>query len=202
MGEAEPARGDLTQSRAERQAGSIRAALLGRGIDESTSELVSRALKLSMKTRISSLSDDHHPAYLHPGRAVLILLHDVDDLPASALPIAALHESMDTDLRPTSAEVSQLLDDEIGETVRSLPVPGAGDLEERLVLLPRDGALAVLAERLDHLRHLHMRPDTTGRWSGIHAEVERAWLPFAQRTDPRLAQRFAHWTRTFRKRLP
>ena len=202
MGEAEPARGDLTQARAERQAGSIRAALLGRGIDESTSELVSRALRLSMKTRISSLSDDHHPAYLHPGRAVLILLHDVDDLPASALPIAALHESMDIDLRPASAEIDNLLGGEVREVVRSLPLPEAESLEERLVLLPRGAALAVLAERLDHLRHLHMRPDTERRWSGIHSEVERAWLPFAQRTDARLAQRLAHWTRTFRKRLP
>lgn len=155
-----------------------------------------------MSTRVSSLSDDHHPAYLHPGRAVLILLHDVDDLPASALPAAALHESMDTALSPGSDRVDDLLGVALGDTVRVLPLPGAENLEERLVLLPRDGAVAVLAERLDHLRHLHMRPDTRKEWSAMHAEVERAWLPFAQRTDGRLAQRFTHWTRTFRKRLP
>ena len=61
--------------------------------------------------------------------------------------------------------------------------------------------VAVLAERLDHLRHLHLRNDLSDEWEARHAEVERAWAPFAARTDPRLVVRFDHWARTFGRRL-
>jgi len=202
VGEAHRARDTLTGERAGRQAGALRAALRARGLDDETRGLVDRAVTLAMRPRLLSLTDDHHPSYLHPGRAVLILLHDVDNLPGPTLPVTAVHESLDHDLRLGTDEITRTLGREIGAMVESLPLPGAEDLEERLVLLGREGALAVLAERLDHLRHLHMRVDTESQWTEVHAEVERAWLPFAQRTDQRLAQRFAHWTRTFRRRLP
>jgi hypothetical protein len=72
---------------------------------------------------------------------------------------------------------------------------------ERLVGLDDGLGLAVLAERLDHLRHLHLRPDLRGCWGRRHEEVSAVWLPFANRTHAGLGRRFAHWERTFARRL-
>ena len=145
--------------------------------------------------------DDHHPAFLHPGRSALILLHDVEELPEEAIVLAVLHESEDEGLRPPSDCSDVSGGAQVAEALADLPLPGSEDLTERLVLLPRAAVLAVLAERLDHLRHLHMRDDLRARWQPAHGEVERAWLPVAERTDPRLTRRFAHWHRTFARRL-
>ena len=145
--------------------------------------------------------DDHHPAFLHPGRSALILLHDIADLPEEAITLAVLHESEDEDLRPPGGCIEGVVGPEISAAVADIPLPGDEDLTERLVLLPRPVALAALAERLDQLRHLHLRADLQERWRFAHEEVELAWLPVAERTDPRLTRRFAHWTRTFARRL-
>ena len=56
-----------------------------------------------------------------------------------------------------------------------------------------------LAERLDHLRHLHLKePDAAAR--EVWREARDVWLPFADRTHPDLARRYAWWTRKFTKR--
>jgi hypothetical protein len=175
--------------------------MTGRGVHAGARNGVERALGSAMSSRLSRLNDDHHPAYLHPGRSVLILLHDVQELPSSSLPIAAAHESEDAPLRLSAARLRAELGEEVAAAVARLPLPGDEALEERLVMLERDLALAVLAERLDHLRHLHLRKDLSDEWEARHAEVERAWAPFAARTDPRLVVRFDHWARTFGRRL-
>ena len=145
--------------------------------------------------------DDHHPAFLHPGRSALVLLHDVVELPEEAIPLAVLHESEDDDLRAPGGCIDSAGGREIHAALATLPLPGDEDLTEHLVLLPRPAVLAALAERLDQLRHLHLRPDLQDRWVGAHEEVGRAWLPVAERTDPRLTRRFTHWHRTFARRL-
>lgn len=160
------------------------------------------ALGCAMYPRARLLVDDHHPAFLHPGRSVLILLHDVRDrLDVPALALAALHESRDDELRAEAAEAERVVGVSMASALRSLPRPGHVDLAEELVLLERAAALAVLAEQLDHLRHLHLRHDLAHDRAAVWEEVAGIWGPFAERVDPRLGVRFAHWLRTFRRRL-
>ena len=47
----------------------------------------------------------------------------------------------------------------------------------------------------------HLR-DADHAWrSVVHAQAESVYLPVAERTHPRLAQRYRHWCRTFARRL-
>ena len=110
-------------------------------------------------------------------------------------------ESQDPELRVPVERVAAELGEGVAASVRSIPLPGDDRLVERLLELERDLGLAALAERLDNLRHLHLREDLEAVWPDHHEEVTSAWLPFAQRVHPTLATRFAHWARTFVKRL-
>ena len=180
---------------------SVDAALRGRGIDETTRHRVGEALALGMEPRLAALDDDHHPALLHPGRSLLVLLHDVESLDEPSLLLAALHESADAALRVPPQRVRDRLGPALVDRLAALPLPGHEALAERLVLLDRASALAVLAEHLDQLRHLHLRPETGAEWSETLEEVERAWGPFASRIDERLSVRYGHWSRAFARRL-
>ena len=165
-------------------------------------EAVDRVHELAMQPRVELLADDHHPAYLHPGRTALILLQDVGAVNVSAVILGLLHESADVKLRPAATQIAEALGGEASVSgLAAIPRPGDERLVERLVALGPGSALAALAERLDHLRHLHMRPDLIDTWADTHAEVTSAWLPFAQRTHRKLAVRYAHWGRTFVKRI-
>lgn len=199
MGQADGARGALSPSRAGRQARSVEAALAGRGLGFDATRGAIAALAAAMEPRADL--DDHHPSYLHPGRSALVLLHDVEDLPADAVRLAILHESQDRALQPPADRIEQVAGSEAVAALAAMPLPGDDALTERLVLLPRPDGLAILAERLDHLRHLHLRTDLENGWADTHEEVRRVWLPFAQRLEPRLARRIGHWDRTFAKRL-
>jgi (p)ppGpp synthase/HD superfamily hydrolase len=163
-------------------------------------DLLSLAHALAMESRVEMLDDDHHPSYLHPGRSVLMLLQDVGPLPAEILATAAVHDSEDDDLRVSWDAVRDTLGDAVADMVESLPLPGEERLTERLVGLDEGACLAALAERLDHLRHAHLREDRTW-WRAIHEEAGAAWVPVAERTHPRLATRYRHWHRTFARRL-
>jgi (p)ppGpp synthase/HD superfamily hydrolase len=181
-------------------AASISSAARALGLEPEAVELVARAYALAMEPRIASLEDDHDPAYLHPGRSVLVLLRDVGALPPEILAAAAVHETEDAELRVDPALVRSVLGDAVAEVVKSLPLSGDERLAERLVLLDEGARLAALAERLDQLRHAHLREDPD-RWRAIHEEAAAAWLPVAERTHPRLADRYRHWHRTFARRL-
>jgi hypothetical protein len=182
---------------------SVSAALRGRGFDPVDEEFVLQALDLAMTPRLALIPDDHHPAFLHPGRSILIILHDVREAPdAHALALAALRESRDRELRVAAADVARVLTAGIAGRLEKLPGPGDPGLAEEMVVLERGPALAVLAEQLDHLRHLHLRHDMAVDRVSVYEEVAGVWGPFAQRIDPRLGVRFAHWLRTFRKRFP
>ncbi len=172
---------------------------LGLGSDDR--RLLGRACALAMGPRVATLGDDHHPAYLHPGRSVLVILRDVGALPAGALAAAALRETEDTALRVPEGAIRSALPGDVLDAVRAMPSPGDPELLERLVGLPEAVAVASLAERLDHLRHLHLRDDLRDLRAERHAEAEAVWLPFAERVHPGLAVRFAHWARTFARRL-
>lgn len=188
-------------TRADQMSGSVSAAAKSAGLDEPSAAAVDTVLELSMRTRLARLEDDHHPAYLHPGRSALILLRDVGGVDSSVLALAMLHESQDDALRPDRDEVRESLGSAMMSALDALPLPGDEDLVERLVGLGPEASLAVLAERLDHLRHLHLRDDLTNGWAETHREVEEAWLPFSQRVHARLATRFGHWHRVFGRRI-
>ena len=178
---------------------SVARAARAAGLDDEGFELLARAHALAMSPRVAALEDDHHPAYLHPGRAVLLLLRDVGPLPATTLAAAAVHETVDAGLRVSEATVRAELGDEVGDLVASLPRPEQKGLAERLVTLGEQARLAALAERLDQLRHAHMRPDLD--WRAAWEEAEAVWLPVAERTHPRLGDRFRHWHRAYGRRL-
>lgn len=179
---------------------SVASAARAHGLGPDSIDLLSRAHALAMKPRVDAFDDDHHPSYLHPGRSVLVLLLDVGPLPAVVLASAAVHDTEDDDLRVPMAAVRETLGDEVANIVESLPLPGDERLTERLVTLDEGPRLAALAERLDHLRHAHLREDRAW-WRAIHEEAGAAWLPVAEWTHARLATRYRHWHRTFGRRL-
>lgn len=189
------------KTRADQMAASLVSVAIATGLGEEDVERLGRLHDLAMAPRLAALDDDHHPAYLHPSRSALVLLRDVGRLDLSVFALAMLHDSADFELRPDVEAARALLPATTADTLETLPCPGDERLVERLVGLESGAALAVLAERLDHLRHLHMREDRSAGWSVTHDEVGRAWLPFSQRVHPRLATRFAHWHRVFGRRI-
>jgi len=132
---------------------------------------------------------------------MLILLHDVGRVDLQALVVAALHDSGDPELRVTSEAARGRLENAHVDAVELIPKPGDERLLERLVGLDAPAGLAATAERLDQLRHLHLRTEARASWSAIHAEVLEVWQPFAIRCHPRLATRYAHWARVFKNRI-
>jgi len=177
---------------------SVASAAWAAGLTDHDVDLVGRAHALAMMPRIEALDDDHHPAYLHPGRCALLLLRDVGPLPALTVAVAVVHETVDEALRLPLEAIRRELGDMVADVVTSLP--GAGDerLLERLVTLDGQARLAALAERLDQLRHAHLRPELD--WRVAHEEAGAVWLPVAERTHPRLADRFRNWHRAFARR--
>jgi (p)ppGpp synthase/HD superfamily hydrolase len=168
-------------------------------LPEPAIDLVGRAYTLAMRPRVDAL-DEHDAAYLHPGRTVLVLLQDVGPLPGDVLAAAAAHESADAALRVPLEEARRELGQGVADLVASCPLPGDEALAERLVTLEENARLVALAERLDHLRHAHLRHDPEW-WRALRAEVEFAWAPVAERTHPRLADRYRAWLRAMGRRL-
>jgi hypothetical protein len=191
---AEPRRDD-------QMARSVVSAGRARGLGLSELGRLERAYRLAMQPRVTRLADDHHPAYLHPGRSALILMRDARSVGPAGLVLACVLESQDAALRIPPQSLEEALGASTLESVSAIPLPGDERLIERLVALDEGPALAVLAERLDQVRHLHLREDLHPSGADYHEEVEGAWLPFADRLEPRLATRFDHWARAFAKRI-
>lgn len=196
-GEPQP----VLEGRAGQMARSLATTARSHGLGEDEVGALVRAHVLAMTPRVEVLDDDHHPAYLHPGRSALILLRDVGRVDVSVLVVAALHESLDAHLRVGPEEIEERVGSAALEALASIPRPGDERLVERLLGLGPGLSLAAVAERLDHLRHLHVRDDLMDVWADSYDEVLEAWLPFARRVHPKLAVRYAHWARTFVKRI-
>jgi hypothetical protein len=184
--------------RARAMAGSVERIARGVGLAEPDVDLVARAYALAMEPR--RVLDEHDPAFLHPGRSILVLLQDVGPLPAEVLAAAAVHESEEARFRLKVSDVRQALGDAVADAVASLPLPTDEDLVERLVTLEEGARLAALAERLDHVRHAHLE-ENPARWRALRDEVAAAWAPVAGRTHSRLADRFRAWLRAIDRRL-
>ena len=162
---------------------------------------LSSAYALAMEPRAGVLGDDRHPAFLHPGRSVLILLRDVACVDPVTLAAAAVVESEDAALRIPPSIVLRVLGADVAALAEAVPMPGGDELAYDLVVAEERVRLVALAERLDHLRHGHLR-DADHAWrAAVHREAMAVYLPMAQRTHPRLAQRYEHWGRAFARRL-
>lgn len=171
------------------------------GVSPDAMPLLSRAHALAMEPRVAALDDDHHPLYLHPGRTVLVLLRDAQVTEGLILTTAAVTESEDEHFRIPASAVRSELGDAVADLRDRIPAPGSETLAEVLVTGDEKLRLVALAERLDHLRHAHLR-DTDDAWRrAVHAEAQAVYLPVAERTHARIAQRYRHWCKTFAKRL-
>jgi len=170
------------------------------GLGAEAVDLMSRAHALAMVPRVASLADDHHPLYLHPGRTVLVLLRDAGVTAPEVLAAAALVESEDAEYRVDIDTVELEIGRTVVDLVTAVPLAGSEMLAETLVTADRTVRLVAAAERLDHLRHAHLRDDLAWR-RRVHAEAVAVYQPIAERTDERLAGRYRHWRRNFERRL-
>ncbi|MEO5511568.1 MAG: hypothetical protein ABIS27_13135 [Longimicrobiales bacterium] len=168
---------------------------------------VDRALSAALELRDAALSDDHDVDALHPGRTVLILVDDLAVTDSLLLAAGAQLESLRPELR------SVPVDPEVMEVLNGIPTPridagagadaavgtvGADDLLERLLSLSPSLLDVVLAERLDHARHLHLRDRSL--WPEGLAVEEAVYLPLAQRRGGLIALRYERWHRAFAAR--
>jgi hypothetical protein len=179
-------------------AGRIAAAAERIGLD---AEPIVQAFLLGEAHRLAVLADDHHPDYLHGGRAAVILLDDARCGNAVAVAAATAADSRDARLRVPAPELARAAGAEAAAAAAEIPAPAeAGDaLLEHLVTASHASRLAALAERLDHARHLHLRAPE--EWRPFHELMVQAYLPAAERTDPTLARRIGWWCGMFEDRF-
>jgi (p)ppGpp synthase/HD superfamily hydrolase len=170
------------------------------GLSEPESLRLTAALGVSLERRMRHFGDAHHTDFLHPARTALILLHDTPLSDAVALTAAVLFDTEEPSLSFTAAETRAVAGAEVARVMGALPAPltAGEELLERLVAADEGVRLVALAERLDHVRRLHLRP--TERWYALHAEAEAIYLPVAERTDATLARRFRWWADMFAER--
>lgn len=162
--------------------------------DESS---IDAAVRVALEVRAAALEEDD-PSFLHPARTALILLEDVRLTDPVATPAAALIDSLDPERSAKSFDLARSrLEPVVVELALRVPTPATAgeELAEALVLAEPAARLIALAERLDHARHLHLRPGT--EWRPIHESVRSIYAPLAERTEPTLARRFRWWTDMF-----
>lgn len=164
-----------------------------RGVEEAGLDLLERMHRTAMRPRDERASDSHDPDYLHPGRSALILLQDVDETDPLTLATTLVLDSRCREWSPSDVEIE---DPRVRELRRAVPLSGADDLAERLVVGDERVRRIALAERLDHLRHAHLWSDREQRRSA-HEEAVAVYAPVADRTHPQLARRYAWWCRMF-----
>lgn len=165
------------------------------GITEAGIGRIVEAFRAAMRPRERILDSDHHPDYLHPGRTALILMLDTELRDPIQLAAGALLETLRPEL------VAHTIDDDIRALLAEIPSPARdGDLLTEALLLAEPAICTIaLAERLDQVRHLHLRPRE--EWEQLHRETEEIYLPIALRTEPTMARRYRWWCRTFRERF-
>lgn len=191
------------------------------GMERPALALVERACTLAFTRRRTILDDDHDPHYLHPGRSALVLLLDTGELNPVLPAAAALAESVRAELKVPDEEARagcpssmEGILDHVLRLRSELPIPGSGtssplpsppSLLEDLVAAGEAVRRVALAERLDHVRHVHVWPASAGGGTVLQRawldEVETVWLPVAIRTHARLATRFERWAAATRRRL-
>jgi len=142
-----------------------------------------------MEERGRRFADDHHPAFLHPLRTVT-LLAEAAEPGAPAQRLALLLDTESAPPGPSSPDVAEAVD-ELFE--------GPDDeLLERLLVTEPWIRTTWLAERLDHLRHLHLWAGEA-RTSEALAVAQERELPLARRDGGRLARAWLDWMEKARR---
>jgi hypothetical protein len=141
-----------------------------------------------MAARSDRFADEHHPALLHPLRAVLLLL-ETDAPDARSCEAALVLDRDSAEARPDAGAPPEI---EAPPEVEDLLRAEEDERLEALLAGPEWLLRAWLAVRLDHLRHLHM-------WAGVERterEVSAASEldgPLAARVGGRLDRAWADW---------
>lgn len=191
-GGVEPDRAEAMGRRLMRTAGRL-------GMDEAARALVLDAFRVAMKPRLARIREDHDPDYLHPARTALILMDDTGEADAVTLAAALFTETRD----PTFAarpDAMERVSPDAARLAAQIPVPDHTDrLLETLLALPDPGIRVAAAERLDHVRHLHLRAER--EWPAGHAATRDAYVPVARRVDATLAARLEWWCDMFGRRF-
>jgi hypothetical protein len=152
-----------------------------------------------------ALSSEDHPAYLHPGRVLLILMDDLEVSDSHLLPVGMLTESRDRELRLSEVEVREVLKEWDGafELWKNLPfidwgVSASADTDvvllEELVIASPEVQRVAMAEALDHLRHAHLWESQPERLRAANL-ARGVFEPLAPRVHPTLERRLAWWVR-------
>jgi hypothetical protein len=172
-----------------------------RAIGAEGATTVTAAVEAALVPRDRTIADDHDVRALHPARTVLVLLSDTDCRDAVVLAAAAFVETLDAALTAPRSALAMTAGPEAVRLLHQVPIPGHDRelLLELLVSAEPDAARMALAERLDHVRHLHLRPELD--WETLHSEIEDVYLPVAQRVAPQLARRLDRWAEAFGRRL-
>jgi hypothetical protein len=162
--------------------------------------LVTDAYHLALQPRLILLPDAFHFDMLHPARTALILIEHAQCRASAVLAAAEMTETFAPELRVPVEEIA-VLGDDVARLAGAIPDPraDADALVEKLVTADENVALIAVAERLDHARHLHMRPETV--WRTYYAETVAVYLPLAERLNAELFARFARWARSFQRRI-
>lgn len=160
-------------------------------------DLIARAYNIAIQPRLEFFSDVFHHDMLHPARNALILIEQAGCRDPHVLAAAIVTETLYPEVRVSA--------DALGNAVHVLadqvpnPLDDVESLVERLVTAERDVGLIAVAERLDHARHLHMRPQS--EWPGFYDGAVSVYLPLAERVDEDLFRRFQRWAGAFQNRL-
>jgi hypothetical protein len=187
------------------RARAMRQRVLDRATHEALSyadlQLLDASLSAALSHRDSLLPDDHDIDALHPARSVLILMDDARVADPVALAAAALMESERPDLDAV-ATGGCTPPDAVRQALARMPSHKTIPLDvllESLLPLEPDLMAAVLSERLDHARHLHLRARELWR-AGLEVE-EAVYLPLAARYGGLIERRYARWHRAFTARI-
>lgn len=170
------------------------------GIPADGRQLMLQAFRTAMEPRRARVAHDHHPDYLHPARTALILMDDARMADPERLATALLLETRDPSLAASPAAVERV-SAVVAAELALVPVAGQGGerLLERLLTLTPGAAMVAAAERLDHARHLHLRP--SDEWKGYHGTTCSAYAPVAVRAHEVLGSRLEWWCETFSRRF-
>ena len=169
------------------------------GIDTDGRALILDAFRLAMGPRLERIHEDHDPDYLHPARTALILMDDTGEADPVTLAAALDVETRDPTLA-APADGMHRVSPEAATLAAEVPVPDRTPrLLEALLALPDAAIRVAAAERLDHVRHLHLRPES--EWREAHAMTREAYVPVARRVDSTLAARLEWWCDMFERRF-
>lgn len=137
-----------------------------------------------MARRNPRYADEHHPALLHPLRALLLVLETASPDPRAC----AVALACDT----VEGEIAGDPEEEVAAALAPILASDRDNVVETLVTASAWVLQGWLAARLDHARHLHMwaGPERTAAEIASASQIE---APLARRVGGRLERAWADW---------